>query len=343
MAKKKQEKLNYAALCGELRENGPERLYLLCGEEDYLRESFIGELRKVCVEDGAADFCHHKLEAPELRAIGEAVDTPPFMSERSLVEVRGFDINRCREADAVELEKLCKSLPDYCTLAFVMSPGVEPDSRLKAVKLFAKYGKMVSFTAQEQGQLMRWIRRRFAALGKDCSPETAMRLIYTSGELMAGLIPEIEKVAAGTKAREIAPADVDRLAHRLPEASVFDMTDSLAERDFDRAAALLGELLASGEEPIRTLAMIGTQFRRLYAARLALDSGLGQSYLAEVCGIRFDFILRKLTSAARGFSLEQLAEAVRLCAATDYAMKSSSVEDSELLRELLCRIAAGCK
>ena len=46
MAKKdKKEKLNYNAEIKALKERGPERLYVLCGPEDYLREAFLGQLR----------------------------------------------------------------------------------------------------------------------------------------------------------------------------------------------------------------------------------------------------------------------------------------------------------
>lgn len=338
---KKETRLNYKDLSTELKSTGPARLYLLYGEEDYLREAFMGELKAVCLPGGEDDFSYHRLDGPVIdqRELSEAVNAVPFMTERSLCEVRGFDLNKCRDTDAEALESVLSDIPDYCTLVFVQASGYEPDWRLKLSKSIKKRGRVVNFTSQGQGQLLPWIRRRFAALGKTAAPDAAMRLIYTSGELMGGLIPEIEKIAAGVSGDMVTVADIDRLAHRMPEARVFDMTDCLAQRDYDGAARLLSELLSSGEEPIKTLAMIGMQMRRLYAARLALDEGLGTAYVNEVCGIRYDFIVKKLMSAARGFTLEQLSNAVRLCADTDYAMKSSGADDADLLGELLIRIA----
>lgn len=338
---KKDARLNYKDLSSELKSKGPARLYLLYGEEDYLREAFISEIKAVCLPGGVDDFSYHRLDGPNIdqRELSEAVNAVPFMTERSLCEVRGFDLNKCRDADAEALESVIADIPDYCTIMFVQASGYEPDWRLKLSKSIKKQGKAVNFTSQGQGQLLPWIRRRFSALGKTAAPDAAMRLIYTSGELMSGLIPEIEKIAAGVSDDIVTVADIDRLAHRMPEARVFDMTDCLANRDYDGAARLLSELLSSGEEPIKTLAMIGMQMRRLYAARLAIDEGLGTAYVNEVCGIKYDFITKKLMSAARGFSLSQLESAVRLCAETDYAMKSSSVDDADLLRELLIRIA----
>lgn len=95
-------------------------------------------------------------------------------------------------------------------------------------------------------------------------------------------------------------------------------------------------------EPIPMLAMLGVQMRRLYAARIALEKDLGLKYIMEVCGVRYDFIARELLNSARGFTLPQLRNAVRLCAETDYKMKSSAEDDAVLLKDAVLRIAAGC-
>ena len=59
-----------------------------------------------------------------------------------------------------------------------------------------------------------------------------------------------------------------------------------------------------------------------------------------LCGVRYDFIAQKLTQSARGFSIDQLARAVELCAETDFAMKRSGTDNAELLKELLLRLLA---
>lgn len=72
----------------------------------------------------------------------------PFLSERTLVEVRGYDTNKCREEEAETLVRVISDLPDYCTLVFVMDTAFEPDGRLKTTKAFKKNGQLVQFTAQ---------------------------------------------------------------------------------------------------------------------------------------------------------------------------------------------------
>ncbi|MEG1632949.1 MAG: DNA polymerase III subunit delta [Oscillospiraceae bacterium] len=338
---KKEDKLNYNALRAGLLKNGPGRLYFLYGPEDYLRELFLEELKKLCVPGGASDFGYRRLNGPalDLRELSGAVNSLPFMSERTLVEIHGFDLNKCREAEADELEKILSDLPDYCTVVFVPAAEYEPDWRLRAGKSIKKHGEAIKFTSQEQGQLITWIKRRFAALGKTADNAAATSLIFLSGDIMSGLIPEIEKIAASVQGDSVSAAEVERYAHHLPEAKVFELTDRMSARDWDGAAALLAELLTAGEEPIRTLAAVGQQLRRLYAARLAIDQKLGAAYVSKTCGIKFDFITDKLMRAARGFTQSQLRRAVALCAETDYAMKSSSEDNVDLMKTLLLRLA----
>ena len=121
------------------------------------------------------------------------------------------------------------------------------------------------------------------------------------------------------------------------------MTDQLAARDYDGACRTLADLMAMGEEPIAILAVIGTQMRRLYAARVAVDEKLGGDFVRQYCGVKFDFMVDRLLRSARGFDTEDLARAVELCAETDYAMKRSGGDAQERLNELLLRLAVECR
>ena len=335
-------KLNYAAEVRALKEHGPERLYFLWGPEDYLREQFLLSLKKTCLPEGEDSFSFKRFNGPELDAheLQQAVDAMPFLTERSFVEVRNVDLNRAKEPDAIL--KALSDIPDYCTVAFVQSAQFEPDGRIKLVKGLRSSGKDMKFTQAAQNQLIDWVIRRFAAAGKRIELEAIQRLIFISGDLMSRLIPEIEKVAAYAKGEKVTAADVEAVANHIPEADIFDMTDYIARRQYNSAVSVLAELLADkNNEPIPILAMLGTQMRRLYIARLAIDRNLGNKYVMEAAGLKYDFLVTKLMQSARGFTLPQLRRAVELCAEADYKIKSSSLDDRELLMEAVLRIAAG--
>lgn len=337
----KQAKFDYAAAVRNLRDEGPQRIYLLYGEEDYLREQFFEELKKLTVDPSTADFNHKRIMdlSTGMDDLREAVEALPFFAERTLVEVREFDPAKLKERDLEQLKALIQDIPEYCTLVLVPPTGKDPDGRLAVVKAIRKQGKAIEFTAQGESMLCNWIRRRFRAMDKEISDAAAEHLVFVSGSLMNQLIMEIEKVAGYAKGTEVTVQDIDAVVTRLPESNIFEMTERLAKRDFNGAAAIAADLLRNKEHPIMLTAMVGQQFRRLYVAKLSMEESLGSDYVQEACGIKHMFILKRLMAAAQGFSLQQLACAVTLCAETDFAMKSSGGDSEERFKDLLLRLA----
>ena len=343
MAKAAKPKFNYNAEVRQFREHGPERLYLLYGPEEYLRERFVEALRSACVPEDS-EFSIRRLAGPavDLGELAEAVNALPFFTERTFVEVRDFDLNRCKDADWERLRGIASDIPDWCTLAFIQSAAYAPDGRLAAVKGLKKLGKALEFTEQDAAALVNWIAGRCKALGKGISRADAEYLIFLCGTRMQRLIPEIEKCASYAAGDAITRAEIDATVDRLPEADVFAMTDAIARRRFDEAAGILADLLGNKDNhPIMLTALIGQQLRRMYACRVGQAAGRSRTDIMELCGVRYDFIYERLVTAAKPYSVEQLGALVSLCAEYDYRMKSTGVGAEVLMGELFARIAAG--
>ena len=342
MAKNTKPKFNYNAELKHLRSSGPERLYLLYGPEEYLRERYLDELRGLCVS-GAEELSCRRLNGPavDMGELAEAVNAMPFFTERSFVEVRDYDFSRCKDAEWEALSAIAGDVPDWCTVAFVQSAGNAPDGRLAAVKGLKKLGRAVEFTEQDAQVLTGWVRKRFEALGKRAAKEDAEYLIFLCGTKMLGLIPEIEKAAAHAAGDEVKRGDIDATADRVPEANVWALNDLLAARKMDEAARVLSDLLGDKDNhPIALTALIGQQFRRMYAASAGREEGFSRREIMDLCGVKFDFAYDKLAAAARAYSTARLGELVSLCAEYDYRMKSTGADAGVLLRELFASLAA---
>lgn len=337
---KKEAPLDYGALIKELRDRGPGRLYLLWGEEDYLLADFAARLRAACVGTEEDEFNAKRIDAPAPAAedVAEAINAMPFFGERTFVELRGFDVNKCRDE---HITSLFADIPDWCTVVITLPTGVDPDGRLAFVKQLKSAGKAVNFTAQAGAPLQNWIVRRFEASGKRVDRDAVDRLIFLSGDLMNRLIPEIAKISGYVPGERVTAQDVEKLAHHIPEADAFQMTEEIARRNYDGAAAKLSELLAGDAEPIEIMGVIGWQMRQLYAAKIAEKSGRGTPFLMEILGTSSEYRARKLAETAAKFSLPALTNGVRLCA--EYAMKprelGGALTDTEAVKEFLIRFA----
>ncbi len=345
MAKKSNDTAGYTALKQDLAAGQAGKLYLFWGEEDYLREHYLGRLRALLLSGGMEEFNHKCFQGKDLDldALAAARDALPVFAQRTLVEVQDFDPYKAGEAAREQLSALLADIPAYCCLVFVLTdPEFKPDSRMKIHAQFKKYGSIVQFAGQEQSDLLNWVGRRFSALGKKISRADAEYLLFYCGNGMTTLAAEIEKLGAYVSGQQVQRADIDAVATPVLDAVVFSLTDAVAETEFDRAAGILDELLRMREAPIKLLALLGWQLRRLFLARVCLDTGRDGAYLAEALGSRSDYMLRRLISSAKRFSAKRLGGALQLCAQADFEMKSSGGDGEDILKLLFVRLAAGC-
>ena len=338
---KKQNSLDYAAEIKTLKSEPPGNIYLLYGEEDYLRDRYLEALKAVCIPEGESGFSYKRFDGPAIDAaeLGKATDVLPFLTERTFIELRNIDINKTADTD--QLIAVLSSVPEYCTVCFVQDAAYETDGRIRFVKFLKEKGKALEFTSQDQTKLFNWIKRRFEALGKEIDNGTIQRLVFISGDLMNTLIPEIEKVATYSKGRKILPADIEAVASHIPEADVFEMVNLISDKRYDAALHLLSELLRNKDNtPIAVLNTLTFQLRRLYGAKLALAEGKKSREIKEILNIRYDFIAEKLVYSAGKFTASQLENALRSSIETEYSMKSTGGDDLELLKTLFVKLIA---
>ena len=264
-------------LKADLSGGTPGCAYIFHGEESYLREYYLGALRKVLVPAGFEEFNDHRLEGKDLtvQTLAETAEAMPMMAERTLIVVTDFDLFRLGEDQRERMIAFLEDIPPYCCVVFVYDTvPYKPNRAMKKLwKAVSEHVQTVEFRAAESGDLLAWIARRFRALGKEIDRQTAEYLVFTCGGLMTGLVPEIAKIAAYAKGGAVTRADIDAVADPVLSAEVFRLSDAVLQGDYDRAAESLGDLLKMQTEPIMILAALGSQLRRIYTARLAIDSG----------------------------------------------------------------------
>ena len=322
--------------------------YLLWGEETYLREHYLGRLVQALVPPAFAAFNHHRAEGKDMtvQRLAELVEAMPMMAERTVVQVTDWDLFRLPEEQREGLIALLEDLPPYCCLILVYDQvDYKPNRTMKKLcRAIQDHVTVARFEVQSRQSLVEWVGRRFRAAGKEIGRQEAEHLIFTCGSLMAGLIPEIEKVAAYARGPRVRREDIDAVAAPILEAQVFDMTNALSQGNFDRAAEILGSLLKLQQEPIMILSVMGRELRRLLTARVAIDTGRDKGWLMELWGMRSDYPAKLLLQSARRVSTAWCREAVDRCQALDLRMKSVTGADaSGELRQFLMELAQGAR
>ena len=335
----------YQKLKNDLNAGVPGCAYIFYGEESYLREYYLGELRKKLVPAGFEEFNYHRMEGKDLtvQSLSEMAEAMPMMAERTLIVVTDFDIFKLNEEQREKMIAFLDDIPPYCCVVFVYDTVEYKPNRTmqKLYKAVSDHIQAVEFRAQDSSDLVAWIARRFRALGKDSDRQTAEYLIFTCGGLMTGLVPEITKIGTYAKGKTITQKDIDAVADPVLSAEVFKLSDAVLQGNYDLAASILGDLLKMQTEPIMILAALGSQLRRIYTARMAIDSGKDKYWLMELWEMKSDYPAKLLMNAAKRTTAGWCADAVKMCQVLDRRMKSEKGIDAEgELKLLLVRLGA---
>ncbi len=337
------EKVNsLQALKAAIKEKKLDRLYILHGEEVFLLNHYLQQIKKLLIDELTESFNYHRLtdETFELRSFADSVENLPMMAENTMVQVDDIDFFKLNESDREKMVAILEDIPEYCTVVFTYETAQwKPDKRLK--KLWAaveENATIVEFPKQEQRDLIAWITRHFLAAQKRISTDLCAYLIEITGGTMTALSSEIKKICAYSGADQICREDIDAVVEPVMDAVVFQMTDLLGQKQYGKALQKLQQLLKMQQQPLAILGAIGGHFRRLATARTLLDNGRPAAELAKLYGVS-DYAARKNMDAAHRFSPEFCQKAVQLILETDYRMKTSFDEQERLLEMLVLQLA----
>ena len=342
MAKKDDRPNGLTMLKQHLKARQADRLYVFHGEEVFLLKHYLGQLRKLLLDELTESFNFHRFnsETFDLQSFCDAVEGMPMMAEATLVQVDDIDLFKMNESDRSKMADFLSDIPEWCTVVFTYETvSWKPDKRLKKLwDPIDNNATIVEFAKQDHRDLVAWVTRHFAAQGKRISTDLCVYLIDITGGTMTALSGEIQKICAYSGADTIHRTDIDAVTEPVLDAVVFQMTDLLSEGRYAAALEKLQTLLKMQQEPLAILGAVGNHLRRLGTARTLLDHGRNASELAKLCAIP-DYPARKLMDAARRLRPEFCAKAVEMALETDYAMKTSLDEPERLLEMLILQLA----
>ena len=124
----------------------------------------------------------------------------------------------------------------------------------------------------------------------------------------------------------ITTEDVYAVCTEQTENRIFEMIQSITEKNRRKAMDLYADLLAMKEPPMRILFLITRQFQQLMLLKQMSAGGLDRSELAKKASIP-PFALGKYQAQCRKFTLADLRQAVEDCVDTEEQVKTGRMGD----------------
>jgi DNA polymerase-3 subunit delta len=286
---------------GDLREETLLACYFFHGEEIYLVEEFLAELKSVVAAASTEEFHLERVYLGETNwpEIIDSARTAPFLfhSWRVLVvwipeRSPASELRAGRKGGKTEggrrrgrflgspEEKLLESYfedPPARTVLVVVEQGRirRDDPLLRLFSSFPKSKVMVReirpFTAY---QAKKWADRKALALGKVLSEGARDRLYDIVGSDLRLLANELDKLAVFAGERKVIEAeDVDAVTAWVRSFESYEMDDILFSGDFEKGLKILNGLFMEGFEPEQVVGRLAAFFQNILSAQARLRAG----------------------------------------------------------------------
>lgn len=309
-------------LLQDLKQENYKNVYLLCGEEAYLRNQYKKRLRDALVPEGdTMNYSYYEGKDVNPRAVIDMAETLPFFADRRvlMIENSGFFKNKCDE-----LADYMAVIPESTFFIFVET---EIDKRNRLYKEVKKNGRIVEFGIQKEDTLVKWILGMIKKEEKNITRDTLQAFLTKTGSDMQLIKNELDKLVSYTEGRDVITAeDVEKVCITQTTNRIFEMVNAIAEGKQKKALELYEDLLALKEPPMRILFLIARQFNQLYQVKLLAKEGLPSAEIAKQTGI-VPFAVKKYQAQAKSFSAEELKAAVEECVASEEAVKTGAMND----------------
>lgn len=306
----------------DIKQNQFKQVYLLYGEERYLRRQYREKLREaLCAGDDTMNT--HFYEGKDV-PVGEIIDlaeTLPFLAERRVIFITGSGLFKSGG------EKMAEYLTSPNETTFFVFTESEVDKRSKLFKTVQSKGYAAEFAAQDEKTLKRWIAGTLAKDGKRITESTVQLILSKTGTDMDNIQMELEKLACYCMDREVVTdEDVNAVCTTRISNHIFDMINAIADKKQKEALELYYDLLALKEPPMRILFLIARQCNMLLQAKELKSGGHDNRTISSKIGVP-PFAVQKYLNQAARFKTSTLRSAVQKCVEAEEAIKSGRMND----------------
>lgn len=306
----------------DIKQNQFQKVYLLFGEERYLKKQYTDKLKKAFgAENDTMNI--HFYEGKDI-SVGEIIDlaeTMPFLSDRRVIFIQ--DSNLFKSGG----EQMANYLDGQNeTTVFVFTES-EVDKRSKLYKAVQSHGYAAEFTVQDENTLKRWVGSMLSKEGKKVTENTVLYFLSKTGTDMENIQMESEKLLCYCMDKEIVTnEDVEAICTTRVTNHIFDMIGAISEKNTRKALDLYYDLLALKEPPMRILFLIARQCNMLLQTKELKSRGFGNKEIGQKLGVA-PFIAGKYVAQADHFKISQLRNAVIKCVEAEENVKTGKMND----------------
>ena len=297
--------MKYVELKNFIDENGAKPIYLFEGEEVYFHEKGEQMLKSRFVQEPTLDyiaFDGSALKGEKMKAISDALNSFPFISERRMVKVTEFYPT---EKDFDFYLKDLFDTPPQSSILLISNGGKgKTGTAALAKKANVTY---VDCARSDEETIKKWIHVTCKRAGLYADGVTCGKLASYCVYDMARVAQETEKLlgyCAAVGATRLTDEMVDELVYPDAEYKIYELANALARKNYSVYMRVIKDLSTRGFNETSLLSSLASYFKGLYETSLCKGS---DQEVATALGIK-EYAARKNREQAAKFGKERLLQ-----------------------------------
>ncbi len=316
MAKKTEPGMSASSMAAMIEKNELKNLYLFFGEDEFLKSYFSKCLiKRIGVSEESVKRFEGRIAAKDLR---EELGSSSLFASETVAVVTGSGLFKGSSASVAKDFAFLKELDEDSYVIFIEE---EADRSNALYQMAESSGTVFDCSLRSLPEVVSSLTRR-AGMNRTGITPGAIRLLYEGiGKDLYGLYNEVDRLALLVPGGVIDENLVLAESPLSIEAKIYDFTDAVVEKNFDKAMSLLGAMLRDKTPPQYIFASVAKHYEALYNVRCLMDERNTVSQIAEKLGLR-DFIAKKYVKQCGAFDRNGLAEMIDTIAELDLSAKN---------------------
>lgn len=245
-------------------------VYVISGKDSRLRDEARRRIVSQIIGDSDPQLCLATFDSSaQLVDVLDELRTLPFLAPHRVVVVRDADAFISANRDA--LEKYLDAPAASGTLILIAE---SLDSRTRLAKKIPTVGEVIDCSTPTGAHLVNWICHYVAGEGKQISRQAAGLLVQFTGEDLATLTNELDKLLAYTGERsEIIPADLTKIVTAKHSPAAFELSNAITRNDLKAALTVLASGLSTRGTEFMLLGELAWHLRRALQVQQRIEAG----------------------------------------------------------------------
>lgn len=250
--------------------------YQLGGDDEYLKRYVVESIVSL-IPPESQSLCYEVIEDNcDINQLLNAVNTPSFLGDIKVVEVRGFK-TKLTDNDKRNLIDYVEN-PNENNILIICDCG-------DTFGCISDYVVKVECDKADSDQLTAYIKSCCLAQEVEIQPLAVKNLIKYSGGNFGKITQELDKLMTYCMPNKtITNQDVEDITTQDEELKIFKIIDALQNGDIQKALDAHKALIERGDSPVLIFSIILKAYRNMLEIAI---SGSGDDTLCKVLGISY--------------------------------------------------------